>query len=118
MHRAVVFGLILFFSAFCAPGCNKFAPREPAPVKLMPVAEKAATAEEMLYQHAATGEAHYANSLDELLAYDPSLTDDPQITFQFDAVSEGYRFHVRRGATGPQVVCEPESGCREVKSEK
>jgi len=118
-----MFRITLFFAVFVwflvsLAGCSKAASPDPAADDLLLRAQKAAVAEEMLWQNAPGGEAHYAGSLDELLEYDASLTDDPQITFQFDAVNEGYRFRVYRGANGPQVVCDQEAGCKTMKNEK
>jgi hypothetical protein len=118
MFRTTLFCVVLALFLVSLAGCNKAASPDPAADDLLLRAQQAAVAEEMLWQNAPGGEARYADSLDELLAYDASLTDDPQITFQFDAVNEGYRFRVYRRANGPRVVCEPEAGCKVMKSEK
>lgn len=111
MFRHLLFTVALIFCLAGAMGCGKSAPAANVPDTVQQHAQRAATAQEMLYQSAPGGDAHFATSLEELLTLDSTLTDDPQITFQFDAVPEGYRLTVRRGDDSSPLVCTPADGC-------
>jgi hypothetical protein len=78
----------------------------------MLVAQKAADAEEMHYHHAPGETPSYTDRLEDLLAYDESLTEDPAVTFAFGAAgAEGYQFTVSRPGA-PTVACNADDGCR------
>ncbi len=111
MFRHLIFTACLICCLASAMGCGKSAPAANVPDAVRQHAQRAATAQEMLYQSAPGGEARFASSLEELLALDATLTDDPQITFRFDAVNEGYRLTVQRGDETSPLVCTPADGC-------
>lgn len=93
--------------------CDDLSSGERYHKQLLDVARRAADCEELVLHHALRPEAGYTSSLDDLLRFDASLTDDPQIDIRFGPFSaSGYSFTVHHRGVDAEAVCTAADGCR------
>jgi type II secretory pathway pseudopilin PulG len=93
-------------------GCRAAREKREAQERLLATAQQAADAQELRLHHAPGPEPQYADNLDDLLRYEPTLTDDPTVTFEFGSVTGGEGLVVRRAGDAMHVRCPAADTCR------
>ncbi|HPM75474.1 MAG TPA: hypothetical protein PK961_00175 [bacterium] len=105
--------MLLLLVAGLLWACDLFSSDEQYHKQMMDVAQRAADCEEMILHQAVGPEGGYSDTLDDLLRFDATLTDDPQIAIAFGPMTgSGYSFAVRRKGVSAAVVCTAADGCR------
>ncbi|NLH49912.1 MAG: hypothetical protein GX444_15130 [Myxococcales bacterium] len=94
-------------------GCRWFGHQAEEQQALLQRGQAAATAQEAVLHNTPGETARYADRLEELLAWEPSLTDDPTVTFEFKvSADDDSAFVLRRAGDDWRVWCDADPGCR------
>lgn len=108
-RRQIVCSLVLLCGL---GGCRWFGHLAEEQQALLARGQQTAEAQEALLHNSPSDTARYAARLDDLLALDPTLTADPEVTFEFRVAGEDESAFALRTNDKWRILCDADLGCR------